>query len=262
MENIDLANVNRLFFEQHPVFAGQCEHSTTTHPAAPATTTSTPSLSSEDPTHLIFQDPFSVSSTASTHSFTNFLNLDTFASSPSSFSSDQQVLSPSYSSSTGSQEEVRGQMRGQHPDQENRGHRRYRKRRCQQQQVHQRQAANLRERRRMQSINDAFEVRHHFLSHKVVLMRYSTLNYANFTISILFTKGLRSHIPTLPYEKRLSKVDTLRLAIGYISFLTEVVSTGKNPNDPLHTNQREPPKKIIIQTHRGKTILLFSFMDH
>ena len=50
-----------------------------------------------------------------------------------------------------------------------------RKRRCGQQQVHQRQAANLRERRRMQSINDAFE-------------------------------GLRAHIPTLPYEKRLSKV--------------------------------------------------------
>ena len=49
----------------------------------------------------------------------------------------------------------------------------------------QRQAANLRERRRMQSINEAFE-------------------------------GLRAHIPTLPYEKRLSKVDTLRLAIGYI----------------------------------------------
>ncbi|XP_005387289.1 PREDICTED: pancreas transcription factor 1 subunit alpha [Chinchilla lanigera] len=47
-------------------------------------------------------------------------------------------------------------------------------------------------RRRMQSINDAFE-------------------------------GLRSHIPTLPYEKRLSKVDTLRLAIGYINFLSELV---------------------------------------
>ncbi|XP_032480791.1 pancreas transcription factor 1 subunit alpha [Phocoena sinus] len=55
-----------------------------------------------------------------------------------------------------------------------------------------RQAANVRERRRMQSINDAFE-------------------------------GLRSHIPTLPYEKRLSKVDTLRLAIGYINFLSELV---------------------------------------
>ena len=49
--------------------------------------------------------------------------------------------------------------------------------------VQQRYAANMRERKRMQSINDAFE-------------------------------GLRQHIPTLPYEKRLSKVDTLRLTIG------------------------------------------------
>uniref|UniRef100_A0A8C6XSB6 Pancreas transcription factor 1 subunit alpha n=1 Tax=Naja naja TaxID=35670 RepID=A0A8C6XSB6_NAJNA len=54
-----------------------------------------------------------------------------------------------------------------------------------------RQAANVRERRRMQSINNAFE-------------------------------GLRSHIPTLPYEKRLSKVDTLRLAIGYINFQSDL----------------------------------------
>ena len=51
------------------------------------------------------------------------------------------------------------------------------------QQAQQRHAANLRERKRMLSINDAFE-------------------------------GLRHHIPTLPYEKRLSKVDTLRLTIG------------------------------------------------
>ena len=51
------------------------------------------------------------------------------------------------------------------------------------QQLQQRQAANQRERKRMQSINEAFE-------------------------------GLRVCIPTLPYEKRLSKVDTLKLAIG------------------------------------------------
>ena len=60
---------------------------------------------------------------------------------------------------------------------------RRRKKRSMVAQVHQRYAANMRERKRMQSINDAFE-------------------------------GLRQHIPTLPYEKRLSKVDTLRLTIG------------------------------------------------
>ncbi|XP_036412124.1 pancreas transcription factor 1 subunit alpha [Colossoma macropomum] len=77
-----------------------------------------------------------------------------------------------------------------------------------------RQAANVRERRRMQSINDAFE-------------------------------GLRSHIPTLPYEKRLSKVDTLRLAIGYINFLAELVQS----DAPIRSSSSEalnPPKKIII----------------
>ncbi|NWV43908.1 PTF1A factor, partial [Grantiella picta] len=81
-----------------------------------------------------------------------------------------------------------------------------------------RQAANVRERRRMQSINDAFE-------------------------------GLRSHIPTLPYEKRLSKVDTLRLAIGYINFLSELVQSDL----PLRSASSESPsqtKKIII-CHRG-----------
>ncbi|XP_078083819.1 pancreas transcription factor 1 subunit alpha [Mustelus asterias] len=83
---------------------------------------------------------------------------------------------------------------------------------------HLRQAANVRERRRMQSINDAFE-------------------------------GLRTHIPTLPYEKRLSKVDTLRLAIGYINFLTELVQSDmplRNPN----SDSAIESKKVII-CHRG-----------
>lgn len=75
----------------------------------------------------------------------------------------------------------------------------------------------------MQSINDAFE-------------------------------GLRAHIPTLPYEKRLSKVDTLKLAIGYINFLSELVRTDRNGNNEcfngLRNNaQRDEPKKIIV---RGK----------
>ncbi|XP_076349072.1 pancreas transcription factor 1 subunit alpha-like isoform X3 [Tachypleus tridentatus] len=96
-----------------------------------------------------------------------------------------------------------------------------RRRKCHDQMIHQRLAANLRERRRMQSINDAFE-------------------------------GLRAHIPTLPYEKRLSKVDTLRLAIGYIGFLSELVNSGRHPADSLQNQDNEQPKKIIIQCHRGR----------
>ncbi|XP_071803681.1 pancreas transcription factor 1 subunit alpha-like [Asterias amurensis] len=97
--------------------------------------------------------------------------------------------------------------------------RRRRKAKCPVQQVHQRQAANLRERKRMQSINDAFE-------------------------------GLREHIPTLPYEKRLSKVDTLKLAIGYINFLAEMVTSDASSGDGLNNSGQEIQKKVII-CHRG-----------
>jgi len=99
-----------------------------------------------------------------------------------------------------------------------------RKRKCEQHQAQQRQAANQRERKRMQSINDAFE-------------------------------GLRAHIPTLPYEKRLSKVDTLRVAIGYIGFLAELVDAEAHSTGVAGTLDSDVDRdglnaaKIIIQYH-------------
>lgn len=98
--------------------------------------------------------------------------------------------------------------------------RKKRQRRSFVQQVQQRHAANLRERKRMQSINDAFE-------------------------------GLRHHIPTLPYEKRLSKVDTLRLTIGYINFLAEMVESDKNPISEAQIQAQKEEKKIIVHSPRG-----------
>ncbi|XP_076624545.1 uncharacterized protein LOC143343484 [Colletes latitarsis] len=99
--------------------------------------------------------------------------------------------------------------------------------------VQQRQAANMRERRRMQNINDAFE-------------------------------GLRAHIPTLPYEKRLSKVDTLKLAIGYIKFLNELVRADTG-NDPLTGNGghsrcsgRDDTKKVIVRGSEGNPFIFHS----
>ncbi|XP_009813664.2 helix-loop-helix protein 13-like [Gavia stellata] len=64
--------------------------------------------------------------------------------------------------------------------------------------LHQRHAANVRERKRMLNINSAFE-------------------------------ELRCHVPTFPYEKRLSKIDTLRLAIAYIALLGEILLSGCDP---------------------------------
>ncbi|XP_043089064.1 protein Fer3 [Puntigrus tetrazona] len=56
----------------------------------------------------------------------------------------------------------------------------------------QRQAANVRERKRMFSLNEAFD-------------------------------RLRRKVPTFAYEKRLSRIETLRLAIVYISFMTDIL---------------------------------------
>lgn len=76
----------------------------------------------------------------------------------------------------------------------------------------QRQAANMRERRRMQSINDAFE-------------------------------SLRIQLPTLPYEKKISKVDTLKMAIAYINFLTDLLNKDTRYSSQSSTNKE--PKKFI-----------------
>ena len=79
--------------------------------------------------------------------------------------------------------------------------------------LHQRNAANMRERRRMKTINDAFE-------------------------------GLRERIPLASGERKLSKVDTLRLAIRYIQHLSEMVHTCDSVGT-MAQGQQETAKVII-----------------
>lgn len=68
----------------------------------------------------------------------------------------------------------------------------------------QRRAANIRERRRMLNLNEAFD-------------------------------KLRPKVPTFAYEKRLSRIETLRLAITYIGFMTELLNgTSENSQKPRH----------------------------
>lgn len=71
----------------------------------------------------------------------------------------------------------------------------------------QRHAANVRERKRMLSINSAFE-------------------------------ELRCHVPTFPYEKRLSKIDTLRLAIAYIALLRDILISRSDPLEYVESTLR------------------------
>ncbi len=70
--------------------------------------------------------------------------------------------------------------------------------------IAQRRAANIRERRRMFNLNEAFD-------------------------------KLRRKVPTFAYEKRLSRIETLRLAITYIGFMSELLAGG---NNRLHSEQR------------------------
>ncbi|CAG7785695.1 unnamed protein product [Allacma fusca] len=93
----------------------------------------------------------------------------------------------------------------------------------------QRRAANIRERRRMFNLNEAFD-------------------------------KLRRKVPTFAYEKRLSRIETLRLAITYISFMSDLLAVperqkagksshlyGMNNNSgslltmDCHSNQNVPP---------------------
>jgi hypothetical protein len=47
---------------------------------------------------------------------------------------------------------------------------------------------------------------------------------------------LRLYVPTFPYEKRLSKIDTLRLAIAYIELLTDMLASGSDPLEYVETS--------------------------
>lgn len=64
----------------------------------------------------------------------------------------------------------------------------------------QRTAANVRERKRMFSMNDGFD-------------------------------ELRKHLPKFSYENKLSRIETLRLAIIYIQYMTDIVKHNKSPSE-------------------------------
>lgn len=56
------------------------------------------------------------------------------------------------------------------------------------------------------------------------------------------------------------KVDTLRLAIGYIGFLAELVANDRHPTDVLQNVVPEPPKKIFISSTKGERFILLFFL--
>lgn len=76
--------------------------------------------------------------------------------------------------------------------------------------------------------------RHSHSSKLMSIPLFLSLSLSRFSIALCSSINsafdeLRVHVPTFPYEKRLSKIDTLRLAIAYISLLREVLQTDYDP---------------------------------
>lgn len=87
----------------------------------------------------------------------------------------------------------------------------------------QRVKANKKERRRTQSINQAFN-------------------------------ELRHHIPDVPRDTKLSKIKTLRLAISYISHLsTSLEADPNNLNSNQHSNKTTTDNLLNIRTGKGSS---------
>lgn len=82
--------------------------------------------------------------------------------------------------------------------------------------VAQRRAANIRERRRMFNLNSAFD-------------------------------KLRKKVPTFAYEKRLSRIDTLRLAMTYIRFMSELLEEEDSPALTDHSHNH-------FTSHKGAEV--------
>ncbi|XP_052805780.1 pancreas transcription factor 1 subunit alpha-like [Mya arenaria] len=103
------------------------------------------------------------------------------------YSQPYNTISPSSTSSNSSTGSTSVGINGQKP------------KRKRVQSMPQRKAANVRERRRMFHLNEAFD-------------------------------ELRKRLPAFNYEKRLSRIETLRLAMTYIAFMKDV-SDGKEPDN-------------------------------
>jgi hypothetical protein len=80
-----------------------------------------------------------------------------------------------------------------------------------------------------------------------------------FNLNEAFDK-LRRKVPTFAYEKRLSRIETLRLAITYISFMDQVIRNETNkPNSSSSTgpaassSQLPAPSGTVDNSYREST---------
>lgn len=129
----------------------------------------------------------------------------------------------------------------------------------------QRRAANIRERRRMFNLNEAFDrLRNKVFYTYEVHWWFHVYHIISFIylISLLVLK-----VPTFAYEKRLSRIETLRLAITYISFMGDLLTSGGGNSDENSITQDSSSALTAIATrngglkgrHKNKTFRFFNY---
>ena len=117
----------------------------------------------------------------------------------------------------------------------------------------QRRAANIRERRRMFNLNEAFDRLRNKVSITFFCLRYSKILYFCYIHTnlyvLLFIIFLQ--VPTFAYEKRLSRIETLRLAITYISFMGDLLTSGGGNSDENSIAQDATSSITAIGSRNG-----------
>ncbi|XP_030246539.1 heart- and neural crest derivatives-expressed protein 2 [Drosophila navojoa] len=91
--------------------------------------------------------------------------------------------------------------------------------------IKKRNTANKKERRRTQSINNAFSC-------------------------------LRERIPNVPSDTKLSKIKTLRLAILYINYLVGIIDGDQDPKSGFQAELKLPSRKLYLDRKQKNEVCM------
>ena len=73
--------------------------------------------------------------------------------------------------------------------------------------------------------------------------------------------ALRRQVPTFPYEKRLSKIDTLQLTIAYINLLRDILSSQLKPVEYIQNSLKEEDKEGKLEWNTSDLTARLHWVD-
>ena len=66
---------------------------------------------------------------------------------------------------------------------------------------------------------------------------------------------LKRKVPTFPYEKRISKIDTLQLTIAYINLLKDILSSSMEPVEYIQHSLKEEDNDDKLEVELRCTVV-------